>query len=298
MRRAAIVRSRGVRVCAVLAALASGCGEKDVETRCAEQAALERAQGAMGDPAAVERCTLEAQGLGVRRISGGDDEQPSDCWGGWLGWNPFTKKCNFLGRLFQKAPAPSRVYSLAELEQDRGAQQLARVGDLLYFIEKGRVFQQAASDSAALGTYVKDSWGVRAVLAYADHLVAVQDDGDIYLWAAEKQQWVDIGNSAVKVFSVRGDLVAQTTKKQLWVYKGQPGDIVITYMPMVQRVGDVTIVTLIPLVNGHEVAFSDSGLRDVVAVAPAAGDDLTITFANGTTRLYSAVRARFPVGAE
>lgn len=202
-------------------------------------------------------------------------------------WNPAD---------WLKDPVPTRDYSVADLQGDRSGQSVVQDDADLYFIDQGHVFKKDLSSGKTV--FLDGSSRVRSILLYKGILVALRETGKIYI-RNPKAEWVDIGNSTERILATDTDLVALTDEGELWVYKGEPGSVDITWtlIPIVTPAGDTTGTSfvMIPLFNGHQVAFFDSGIKNVKSIAPSEASeakDIRIQAEDGSVTNYSAMKIK------
>lgn len=189
-----------------------------------------------------------------------------------------------------KDPIPTRDYSSDHARSNLLSQWIVQDGNVLYFIDQGYVFKKNLNSGQTV--YLKSSSKISAILIYKSALIALRSNGDIYVWNPSNQEWIDIGNSAKRILATDTDLVALTDNDELWIYKGAPGDIRITWMPIARAVLTVegTLVTTIimtPVLNGHRVAFFNSGIKDIKSINPTDSKDIRILSKSGSASNYS-----------
>lgn len=195
-------------------------------------------------------------------------------------WNPMN---------WFKDPIPTRDYSADHARSNLLSQWIVQDGNVLYFIDQGYVFKKNLNSGQTV--YLKSSSEVSAILIYKSVLVALRSTGTIYVWSPN-QEWVDIGNSAKRILATDTDLVALTDNDELWIYKGAPGDIRITWVPITMAVvtGEgipSTIITMQPRLDGHLVAFFNSGIKDIKSINPTDSKDIRILSKSGSASNYS-----------
>lgn len=178
---------------------------------------------------------------------------------------------------FRSEPArPSRI-------PDDGVE----AGGIRYFLDGGRVFETVPGSGQA--AHLEGSSKVKALAVYRDALMALRENGNIYVWTP-KRNWVSIGNSAVSMLVAGDDLLALTRSGEVWAYLGAPGSLRITYIFIPQRIGDVTILQPYPVVDGRRVAFSDTGIHGVARLEPDGSGGARVIRRDGSSAPY--VRGR------
>ena len=200
-------------------------------------------------------------------------------------WNPLN---------WFKKPTISRDYTKADYDQNPQSQKIVfkSQNQELIVIEEGRLFRKSKNTKFEW-SYIKNISKVKAILLYKNTLVALRNNGDIFLLTEQERQqgeWLKIGDSARKILATSQDLFA-LIKDQLWIYKGAPGEEIITYVqiPIVNYVNNIPITTFIttPMSEGREVAFQKSsieGLTDIVL--DQKNQDVSLVFENGTKANY------------
>ena len=151
-----------------------------------------------------------------------------------------------------------KSYSWAELRElcGRKPKQCVQIGDRRYFIDQGFVFSY---DADLISKEYTGGYEVGEVVAYKNSLVALKKNGNIYLYAEDHSEWIDIGRSAKGIASNDIRLVALLENGELWAYLGRPGDVSVTLVPMTTMVGNMPLITFIPTVGGREIAFEKIG---------------------------------------
>lgn len=199
----------------------------------------------------------------------------------YSGGDNSAKRSTVVGALAEANRRLRRLDDTSRLPREA----VARVGDTTYVIDAGRIYARHASGASER---LPDSADVRALVSYRGQLVAMQNDGDIFLWGAKQREWLSIGSNGVQLLTDGDSLVARTDNNQLWVYRGTPGDWEITLTPMsaVGANGQPTI-NMVPMVSGREIAFTDSGMRDVVNIANRADGAIVIKLASGENRVFA-----------
>ena len=197
------------------------------------------------------------------------------------------------------APRPdeylmAKQYSYRELKNGICAAQrknCVELEDELYFIDQDFLFR--FDKRTEVKEYV-DGFDVKEVVGYKGLLVGLQHDGDIYLLTEDdegERSWFELGSRAANIEANDSDLIALTYNGSVWAYMGEPGPVRITYIPIttVYNCGSgfmCTMVTMIPSINGREVAFEETSFSDVYAIDKV-GSDLVIELQDGRTHLFS-----------
>jgi hypothetical protein len=199
----------------------------------------------------------------------------------YSGGDNSAKRSTVVGALAEANRRLRRLDDTSRLPREA----VARVGYTTYVIDAGHIYARHASGASER---LPDSADVRALVSYRGQLVAMQNDGDIFLWGAKQREWLSIGSDGVQLLTDGDSLVARTDNNQLWVYRGTPGDWEITLTPMsaVGANGQPTI-NMVPMVAGREFAFTDSGMRDVVNIANRADGAIVIKLASGENRVFA-----------
>lgn len=191
-------------------------------------------------------------------------------------WNPAD--------WFRSEPVtPSRIPSVEAARRGPAYQDVVEAGGRLYFLDGGRVFVTVPGSGQA--AYLEDSSSVTALVAYRDQLIALRDNGKIYVWTP-RREWVKIGNSAASILNAGDDLLALTRSGEVWVYQGAPGPADITYMYIPLTIGDVTTQQMYPVINGHRVAFTDTKIRGVARIEPDGRGGALIVHHDGSSAPY------------
>ncbi len=171
-------------------------------------------------------------------------------------------------------------------EKLTASQQATALDDtnIIYVINSGKVYRQDVRTGAI--KHLSGSNRVKALLNYGEELVALRENGDIFVWYSSKEEWVEIGNNAKSILTFdKKTLVALTESGELWAYQGQPGEEQwnITYIPITTN----NMTTLMPIATygGREVAFLDTGIAGVKSVE-AHGEDIRILYENGHSKNY------------
>lgn len=120
-------------------------------------------------------------------------------------------------------------------------------------------------------------------------MIALDKDGDVYILTEDKKlgegEWYKIGRSTIDVESDDADLLALTYRKTwftrkevrgVWNYKGQPGDLVWTYIPLMMPfscgTNQICYNTIfIPTIAGREIAFTDMNVVGAIKFQKANG---------------------------
>jgi hypothetical protein len=197
-----------------------------------------------------------------------------------------------------KDPIPTLNYSLDDYLANPSRQDIALRGeDDLFFIDNGYIFNKSISSGEV--SYVDDSDDAVSLLIYKNILVVLDDSGKVWLLSektGESTKWIDIGNSTTSILADDRDLVALTKNGELWIFKGSPGEVDITYvnMPLIIPIscGKVCMTTMIvlipyPLVNGHEIAFYNSGVNGVKSISKHSGTEIIVNFSDNTSTQYN-----------
>lgn len=173
-------------------------------------------------------------------------------------WNPSD--------WFRSDPVrPSRIPGVDAARRGPAHQDAVELDGKLYFLDGGRVFETVPGSGQA--EHLSGSSKVTALVTYRGALVALRSSGKVYIWTP-KRRWVDIGNSAASILVAGDDMLALTHSGEVWAYLGTPGPLDITYIFIPMQIGDVTVIQMYPVVNGHRVAFTDTGVRGVARLEP------------------------------
>ena len=172
-----------------------------------------------------------------------------------------------------------KIYTRAEMEAlcSQRPKRCVDIGDKLYFIDEGFVFSY---NPIGLKEYI-DGYNVSEIVAYKNSLVALRENGQIFLYAIEKSDWIKIGNSAKSIVSNDTDLVALTKNGEIWAYLGEPGDLQIVYIPTIIFIDDIPTIIFIPTVGGREVAFEEVDIPDTAIGLGVRGGDIVIELERG-----------------
>ena len=179
----------------------------------------------------------------------------------------------------------NKEYSYEEIQNeicDANRKHCVELGNALYFIEEGFLFK--FDKNLNRKEYAK-GFDVKEIVEYGGAAVALQEDGDIYLQAYDdkgRSEFVSIGNRAVSIESNNLDLVA-LVNGTVWAYRGEPGDLRITYNVtfISNGQGGLTTITT-PTVGGREVAFEKSEFTNVRSVDKE-GNSIIIQLESGDT---------------
>jgi hypothetical protein len=180
------------------------------------------------------------------------------------------------------APKPSSVPTTAALEKKIDSATAVKVGAVTYFVDGGHVFADTAR-TGGVG-YVSGSSKVTRVTSFGDKLIAQRTSGDVFLWSGS--DWAQIGENAKTVLSNGNHLLILNKKGEITAYRGAPGALQITFMPVVTSIyngkGFTTTTTLIPMVGGRKMAFDPTGVKNVTSLRNGPGGAI-VTFADGTS---------------
>lgn len=194
-------------------------------------------------------------------------------------------------------PTTDLNYSLEDYTKNSSQQNLALRGeDDLFFIDKGYVFKKNLSSNEI--TYVSESRNVASLVLYKDLLVAMDDNGIVWLLSEQADEdpvWVQIGNSAIKIIANNRDLITQVENGELWIFKGSLGKVVITYesvstinyIPCGKHCFQyVSIFIPVPHMNGREVTFYYSGVSNVYHLKLGSDGRIKIKYQDGSMNFY------------
>lgn len=159
--------------------------------------------------------------------------------------------------------------------------QCAETDSEIWFIDQGYLFSY---DKKSWTKSYKKGFDVKMIVNYKGVFVGLQFDGDVYITAKDESgslEWHSIGNNGSEIFVVNNDLVALTFNKELWRYKGTIGELIWTFVPILipqivscgKNCSTTTFTTIIvPTVAGREIAFENTGLKNVVSARETDGD--------------------------
>lgn len=177
--------------------------------------------------------------------------------------------------------------------------QCADADSEIWFIDQGFLFSY---EKKSWTKSYKNGFEVKMILNYKGVMVGLQFDGDIYISVKGEEgdrEWLSVGNSATEIFTAKNDLVALTVNNELWRYKGSPGELIWTYVPIMipytiscgQNCSTIAYNTIIvPTIAGRQIAFENTGLPHIKSVKEL-GEDLEIILnespSDGSVILYS-----------
>lgn len=161
---------------------------------------------------------------------------------------------------FGKDPELKRNYTHDELVALETQKQSALRKEDGFIIEDGYVFYL---DTQGKAQYVSQSSKVVQIILFKQKLIALRSTGTIFILTEDKKLgaggWFEIGNSTVSISTDDSDLYAETKKEGVWVYKGQPGEVVWTYITTLIPIPCGKSVCLIPMITptiaGRAIAF-------------------------------------------
>ena len=87
-------------------------------------------------------------------------------------------------------------------------------------------------------------------------------------------------NKRIKLLVItKKDLIALTEEGELCIWQGSPGELTITYMPIIIPVGNSAMTTVIPMVNGRKISFLHTRISDITKISPVSeGEDVSIEY--------------------
>lgn len=160
-----------------------------------------------------------------------------------------------------------KQYSQQEIENSICSKEKKCVNlkNEIWFLDQGWLF---IFDKTKKVKKYADGFEVKEIVSYKGLVVALQLDGDIFLAAKDEDggnSWIKLGNSTKKIESDDKNLIALTSKNEVWAYQGEPGDVAITYAatPILISCGKgcmSTVIVMSPLINGREVAFENTNI--------------------------------------
>ncbi|MBI5623633.1 MAG: hypothetical protein HY924_07645 [Elusimicrobia bacterium] len=151
-------------------------------------------------------------------------------------------------------------------EAESADQTAVRIGGMRYFLRDHDIFEQDLA--TGLASRVTHGYGIVSIVAYKGSLIALQasdpvNSGRIFIRYPAASDWIQLGFNTRKILATDQVLVALTHNRELWIYKGRPGD---------------------KRLLGRDVAFYDIGLRDVEDIAlrkVSGGWDIHVRLAHG-----------------
>ncbi len=187
-------------------------------------------------------------------------------------------------------PLPSKNYTLQEASTNPLSQKFVIRGNELFFIDEGFIFRSNLSGESV--AYVKESSGVKSILLFKDVLIALQNDGDIFLLSENDEEsiaWVDIGNYAKKIFVVNQYLIALVKKGEIWVLNQEPTEIINNFINSKECGINCIGESLILAMNAQPVAFQNSNIKDVKQIFYDENSAPVIQFLNGDSVLLNSI---------
>ena len=161
-------------------------------------------------------------------------------------------------------------YSYSEIKHlicAKSRKHCIEYSNALYFLDEKYLFRYDKESGEK--TYF-NAYEIKEVVNYKGAIVTLDDSGQVNIFLKEKggnsSRWVELGRSITGIEANKLHLVALTGDGQVWAYLGKPGDLRITYMPMFTTINNMTIVSMIPLVNGREMAFEPTGFSSVTSL--------------------------------
>ena len=157
-----------------------------------------------------------------------------------------------------------------------------------YFVQSGKIYEMDLATGEV--EYVKASSKVKSLVLYTDTLIALRTNGDIFMLNPKDGDWIELGNSTTSLMATKRDLIALTKKGELWVFQGSPGELNITFIPIITSTGKTTIVTFMPMIDGREVAFLNTGISNVAKISLTREQDILIEYEKGQREHYSELK--------
>ena len=146
-----------------------------------------------------------------------------------------------------------------------------------------------AMDSSSSG-HLSGLSNVKSVHPYRGQIVALRNNGDVYLWRTQEKDLIKLGSFVRKLLVFEEDtLVVLKESGELWVFQGRPGDPIVTYITtLMPGPNGTSIPMMIPSYGGRREAFLDTAISGVESMV-ARDDDILIRDIYGQEKSYRSI---------